>query len=284
MRTTMLMVWMVIGCGDDKAEGANDELGQIDAVDGNSDANGNADGAIDDGNADADADDGADADGGETADGSTGGGADADSSDDTSEPSGMDSDSGFSEDDGGASDGSEDVDTDDDGSGSDDGGGSDGADLMTGLQIYTGEWEVRLSAASSGLSPSDDTCAGTLSFTFDFDADPVRVFGEGTCSFTADGLIFTLLGLGVIDRLGPYVGEVAGVMTSPVDAAGTMPVELIEGETLLIDWEGQLSSDASMFTGNMTGSELISAALPFGEVSVPLDYEVEFEAALDESD
>ena len=294
MRTTILMLSWVLGCGDDVAEGADDELGQIVDWGQNSNAEDPTDTGQDDGMGSGICSDAAeDGTGGQADDA----GADDGASVDTGETAGSGGVDGADEDTGGASAGSNgeldtavgaDVDSDAD-SDEDDEAGSAGvsiadpesADWLSGLQTYVGDWEVRIEVDSLGLSPSDDVCSGELTLLIDFDVEPPTVSGEGTCTFTTTGLISTFVAFGVADSIGPFAGTTIGAMISSVDATGVMPIEIIEGELLSIAWEGTLGTDGLQFVGDSSGTELVNVELPAaGEMEIPFDYEIDFETSL----
>ena len=296
MRTTVLMLSWLLGCGDDVAEGADDELGQI--VDWGQ--NSNAEDPTDTGrNDEPRSGPGTNADGDETGDGTANHGANNGPEADTGETTGEGGDEGVDADTGGASAGSVgaldtagdslgELDSDADGApdagtgtGAAAGVGTEGAGVMAGLQTYAGDWELRIQVDSLGLSPSDDVCSGETAFSINFDADPPTVAGEGTCTFTSSGFIATLITFGVADSLGPFSGVATGTMTSSVDAEGVMPIEIIEGELLSVAWEGTLTADGVRFGGSASGTELVATALPaVGEMEIPFDYEIDFETSL----
>jgi hypothetical protein len=152
---------------------------------------------------------------------------------------------------------------------------------MTGVQTYEGPWEIEIDADTSLVSPNDDDCLGNVMFVIDFDADPPTVEGEGECTFSDDGLLSTLITMGLADSLGPYDGAVEGEMVSATVAEGSVPLDLLEGESFEINWAGELSGDATEFNGDISGDEVITAEIfPGVPISISVEYVVSFDTDL----
>ena len=299
MRTWTLIGLFTLGCGSDKADGADDEVGEIEEPatdgdigdDGTVDDGGATDGSDDGGSAGNGSDDGSTDDTGRTDDT---GEADLGEEDATGGSGGGDGSGGGGGDGSGGGSGAGGTTTGGAGTttdGGSSGGGETGADDMEGLKTYRGPWEVEVEVLRIPLlRVTEDTCVGETVFTIDFDADPPTIDGDGDCTFSDDGVISLLMELGVVDSLGPYGGAVVGVMSSSTDAAGTVPIELsADLESLEVGWAGVLSADGSRFSGDVEGSETISldgVELPDLLASIPdldeieIAYEVEFEATL----
>ena len=120
-----------------------------------------------------------------------------------------------------------------------------------------------------------DTCSGDATFVVEPGAE-TEVAGEGTCYFPEDGWVSSLIAVGLLDDLGPYGGDINGNLTSDTEAAGTVPIDLLDGEVLSIDWSGFFSGDT--FTGEVEGTETIELDATGSGVLIPLeiDFEGEF--------
>jgi hypothetical protein len=154
---------------------------------------------------------------------------------------------------------------------------------MTGIQTYSGPWEVEVEVTGVPLAESGDTCVGYVTFVIDFDEDPVTVEGEGDCTFEDDGMVAALMSMGLADSLGPYGGAVDGEMISATMAEGSVPIDITDDIPLEVSWEGELSADGTEFNGDLEGSETVEIELIPGGLTLPatIEYEVTFDTVLE---
>ena len=140
---------------------------------------------------------------------------------------------------------------------------------------YEGTWEIDITTVLGS-----DNCSGDVTFSVDVGATE-EIIGTGDCYFTDSGLASTLIGMGMIDALGPYGGDIEGDMTSDTTAEGVVPVDLLDSEPLEVSWTGTFGS-GGIFTGDFEGSETLSVDI-FGTGSlsdIAVTYDGIFETVL----
>lgn len=183
---------------------------------------------------------------------------------DTDTISDADADTDADSDDTGDADADADADADSDDTGDADADADADADVSG---VYEGTWELDITTLIGG-----DTCSGPVEIVVIPDDDP-EVTVEAECSFPEGGWVSSLMGLGLVDTLGPYGGDMDGALDGTTGVFGTLEFDLTGGEPISIDWAAEFGPGGTL-SGEIDGEETIPVDI-LGEIV--LNYEVAFD-------